>query len=567
MSIFPWLLNKVRSGRLILFFLVSVALYALLRFFESQITHFIIPFFPVEVDKSFGFYRDFVRLCSDEWLWLTFYFSLAWFLFVYVPLHRFIDGIEKQLFQRSRLYVGLIFGLWFMISLITSFHTLQEFPNSADEYVYLFQAETMSEGKLWQTPHPLFDFFHINHIAQKEGLRVGRFPPGWPLVLSAAFILKIPPAIINPILGLLSLILFYFFTKRIYNKMVAIWSLVSVALSAYFIFNSASFFSHTSCLLFAVGFVYGIYEYERKNLFIHALMAGVFLGMVVISRYYTAAIIFLPVGLYLLNRYKVKCIPALFWIGLGCLPFLIFLYWYNFKITGNGFLPVTMWINNQESLGFVQGHSVMKAFEHIVRRFFMFLYWCSPTLVILYFIFLLQKIKDKSDRLVHAEDYIFLLLIVGYFFYHHIGGNQYGPRFFLEGLPFLTVFVVRKIFQTRHKWTLSLFTAGLIYGIVKIPFIANREHRIITERVDMYRQAQEQKIENAVILIGSSTGLIRPMQQPELARNSMDYKTDLIYAWYIEDRNQELMDYYPNRSFYKYVRDPDSVEGKFIKLK
>src|SRR5918993_656154 len=63
---------------------------------------------------------------------------------------------------------------------------LQRFPNSGDEYVYLYQAATLSEGRL-ANPAPVPpEFFEFYYIAHDQGRAFGTFPPGWPLALAAA---------------------------------------------------------------------------------------------------------------------------------------------------------------------------------------------------------------------------------------------------------------------------------------------------------------------------------------------------------------------------------------------
>src|SRR5690606_17956792 len=105
----------------------------------------------------------------------------------------------------------------------------------------------------------LGDVFLYSHIAQKEGISVGRFPPGWPLLLAIPFVLGVPAFWLNLILAAISLLICYRFSKRYYGARTAFWSLLSLAFTAFFIFISASYFSHTACLLFVVGFVYCLY--------------------------------------------------------------------------------------------------------------------------------------------------------------------------------------------------------------------------------------------------------------------------------------------------------------------
>ena len=572
-SILPALEDNAESGLmpkskwLFLLFLVPLLTYILLRAFETELTYLIIPLFPEEPDKSFGFYRDLVRLCSNEMLWLSLFLFVTVALLLYAPLSSLIARVNRHLPERAGFYATLFIGVAFVGSLFIAYHTLQAFANSADEYVYLYQAETLSHGRLWNEAHPLKDFFLYSHIAQKDGISVGRFPPGWPVLLSIPFVLGLSPGVVNPILALITLAVFYRFSKKYYGTRVAVWALLSLALTSFFVFNAASFFSHIACLLFILGFMYFLYLHLEKRTVAYALLAGAVLGWTAITRYYSAVLIFIPVVAFLIYEYKWKSLRTFLLLGAGALPFLMFLFWYNYKITGDGLLAVTVWTDAREGLGFgIRGYTPLEGIEHFIRRVLMFCYWCSPALLILYLIFIFQKIRS-AERFLHPEDYFVLMMIVGYYFYYHIGGNQYGPRFWLEGLPFMILLVVRKVLESTARWPIALFAAGVLYGIVKMPFIIQREHRIVSERVDLYTAVEDADVDNAVILVTTHTGIIRPMGTLDLTRNGINWDNDIIYALDKGPENRDLFEYYPTRSFYKYVRDPETVEGELIRLK
>ncbi|MFZ6011980.1 MAG: glycosyltransferase family 39 protein [Bacteroidota bacterium] len=553
-----------------LVFLVIVLLMGsaiFLQLEDVRVLEWIKPFFGHEKEKSDGYLADLIRLASSEVGWIGALLLLSWIFTRYANFSQIIKKIDDIFLHKPALTIGIILVIFFCGSLFVSTVVLKEFPNSSDEYVYLLQAETLSQGEFWDPPHKLHQFFNFNHVAQKDGMRVGRFPPGWPMILSLAYVLGFPPVIVNPILALLALFVFYKFARTRYDERIAIWSVVSLAFTAFFVFNSASFFSHTVSLLEVLLFVHFTYRYLERGKLLDGLLAGLFLGLMIITRYYTAVLIFLPFFIYKVYQYKYRSLILFVLIGLGSLPCIGFLFWYNFAITGNSFLPVTVWAFDGEGLGFIKGHSAVKGAEHFVRRVFMFLYWCSPPLLVLYFIFLWRKLQDQAHRFIHPEDYTFLVLAIGYFFYYEIGGNQYGPRFYFEALPFLVVFIVSCVLQCDKKWIRAFFLAGLIYSVVKIPFIAYHENRIIYERMDVFRQVQSKNISNAVVLISSSTSVIRPMPIGDLTRNDKRYQNDVIYARDLGDKNAELMEYYKDRSFYRYVRDFDNPSGELVRIR
>jgi hypothetical protein len=547
-----------------LLILFPLAIYGLYLTNEQRLLSFIMSLFPREADKSVGFYRDFLKLVFGEMLWITGFFTLVWIIVAYVPLKK-LEVNDEMASKRALPFI--IIALSFFASLFVAFTTLETFANSSDEYAYLYQAKTMGEGRLVARGYSPSEFFYFNHIAQKDDIRVGRFPPGWPLVLSIAYVAGISPALVNPILGLLTLLLFYQFARRYYTYRVAIWSLAVLALSSFFIFNSASYFSHVSCALFSIGFVFALYRYLDDRQIGYALLSGFLLGMIAITRYYTAALMFTPFVIFLFFRFKLKALPVFIWIGLGALPCIAFLLWYNYQITGNAFVPVTMWAYEDEALGFVRGHTVIKGIEHIIRWAALLIYWSSPTMLILYIAAFVKKVRTRADRTSNPEDYFFLILIVGYFFYYQIGGNQYGPRFFFEAFPFLVLMVVNFAVQSLNKWAIACLLAGVCFSLFKFPFINLREHRIIRERNDLYDIVSSQHISNAVIFVSSHTGVIRPMPIGDLTRNDLHQNESLIYVQDRGEKNSTLVNKYPGRKFYIYDRNPEKVHGELTRFK
>lgn len=560
----PTIITSLKSRWTPFVLLIPVAAYVLFRLFEEEATTFVIPLFPDEADKSRGFYNDMLHLWFNEMLWWSGFLLLSWLFIFKIPVSGTIRHVGSIISKHLSVYIAALAALTIVSAVMITQFALDAFPNSADEYVYLYQAQTLGEGMLVQTAHPLEEFFHFNHIAQKEGVSVGRFPPGWPLLLSLSHTLNFGAWWINPMLGALALILFFSFAKESYGKQVAIWSTFTLAFTGYFIFNNASYFSHTSCLLFTVGFVYCLYRSDKRTSILYPLLAGFCLGFIVLIRYYTAVLFFIPVVVSMLYHHGWKSFRILVLIGVGALPAMLFLLWYNYEITGNPFLPVTMWADDTEALGFVKGHTITRAFEHTIRRILLFLYWCSPAVLILYVIHLIRKVLNRAERFVHPEDYFFIVLLCGYFFYHHLGGNQYGPRFLFEALPFAIVLVVNKALYARGSWQASLLAAGMIYAIAKLPYIIEREHRVVEERTDLYARVEEAALTNALVFVSTHTGVIRPMPVRDLTRNDMNYRNDVIYAEDRGDENKALMEFYPERKYYRYVRDRERVGGRLL---
>ena len=136
--------------------------------------------------------------------------------------------------------------------LITATLVLQQYPNSADEYAYLFQAQTFASGRLWNELPPLEHFFSLKWILEKDSKWVGLFAPGWSALLMLGSLLGFPEWIVNPILGSLSIAMLILLTQRLEGAIVALVAALTLAATPFFIFNASSYFSHMSVSLAAL---------------------------------------------------------------------------------------------------------------------------------------------------------------------------------------------------------------------------------------------------------------------------------------------------------------------------
>src|SRR5687767_356752 len=157
--------KSVKSKWSLLLILFPLGSYLLHQLLETEILTAAVSFLPMEGDKSAGFYRDLLKLIFTEFLWLSAFLVLTWVFVVYVPLLKAVDTIESHLLAKPGFYASIIIGISFLVSLMVAYYTLGLFPNSSDEYVYLYQARMLSEGKLWESTHDLPDFFFFNNIA------------------------------------------------------------------------------------------------------------------------------------------------------------------------------------------------------------------------------------------------------------------------------------------------------------------------------------------------------------------------------------------------------------------
>jgi 4-amino-4-deoxy-L-arabinose transferase-like glycosyltransferase len=374
---------------------------------------------------------------------------------------------------------------------------------------------------------------------------------------------------INPLIGALSVLVFFLLAKRLYNGNIAIVSCVSLVLSPFFVFNSSSYFSHNLSSLFILLFAYFSILYDENERVIYILLAGWWIGFAFITRYYTALLCALPISLYIVSRKKSKVWVYMFYCTIGATPLIVFHMFYNYGITGNALLLVTPWANPNEMIGFVRGHTLLKGLWQACLHLLDFIEWTSPFMLFLYVGGLLFSVRNKN---AFYFDLILLFLVFGYVFFYATGGNRYGPRYYYEAYPFVILSVVSNLdFALKEKvlrdFLVVIFCLGFFVGALAIPSIGVQEHEVIFERMDIYRQVKEANIDNAIIFVGDKTGVRRPMSRGDLRRNGISLKGSVLYAKDIGPRNVELKKYFPQKAFYLYSREEHRVDGAVSRVK
>jgi hypothetical protein len=477
--------------------------------------------------------------------------------------HR-LEALVATLARREHLALPLLLAAGFLLLGFFAYGVLEDFPNSADEYAYVFQAETFRHGRLWNPPSPVTDFFRHNHLIDKDGKFLSRFPPGWPLMLTLASVLAVPRGLVNPLLGTLSLVILYRIGRRLYGAGTGLLACLLLLPSAFFLFTSASYFSHAFCTLMVLLFVDLSVCHRADRRAVSALLAGLCLALAFVTRYYTALLIGLPVALAFAAERRWR---SLLLLGLGGLPLVVLLGLYNAAITGHPLLMVTTLCDPAERLGFTNGHSLREGLHLIVSRLLFFMRWTAPTLLPLYLVLLVCRPGWQAPLFYPA---IFATLPLGYMLFWSDGGNQYGPRFYYEGYPLAVLFVTSQFIDRRplpgRTALVTLLVAGQLVGLGTTVYFAAREHRIVEERLDLYRQVAAARLTDAVVFISSGTGVLREMPTGDLTRNGLEFTGPVLYAWDRGPDNRRLMDHYPTRRFYRYVRARTDRHGQLLEL-
>ncbi len=184
----------------------------------------------------------------------------------------------------------------FVFTNLFSFFIFNHTPRVHDEIDNIFQAKIFKSGRLFVPSPCAKEFFDFPHMIN-NGRWYSQYTPGYPSLLLLGVLIQ-APWLVNPLLAALSIILFYFLGKEIFNSKVGILAAVLGAVSIWFLVMSSTMMSHTSSLFFTSFFLLFVFRSLKKPSATNGLFAGLGLGMAFLIRPYNALLLSFPFLLY-----------------------------------------------------------------------------------------------------------------------------------------------------------------------------------------------------------------------------------------------------------------------------
>lgn len=448
------------------------------------------------------------------------------------------------------------------LTLFTLFETLQDYPNSADEYAYLVSAEIFARGRL-SVPSPhLPRFFDVMHVVN-NGTFYGKYPPGWSAILSVGVLLG-EPWLINPLLGLGALGAIYLLARRHFSVEAASLSALALLGSPFLVFNSASYFSHPACLLFVVLAFHFVLTCVATpgDRWAHLGM-GLCVGVAFVIRPFTVVVLMAvpAVYLFLQLRHREARKPRILGLLLAAAPFAVCLglfLEYNRIQTGNPFLqPFEMYASwDVPTLPKDRADWMGRVDTHVLTRTWDLNRWLAFSPVFLALACVLKPLRKDPRVLVFVLS--FLTLSGAFFFYWGEGGFQYGPRYLFEALGGLTVVTALGIAHFGSKGALMLASILLLNGATFV-----KETDVAAEQVEAKKDVDYRALEigrsNLIVFVRTNSG---PAPVWDLPRNGIDFNTPILYVRDLGPENRLLLEEHPDRKAYYYEYDSELGRGR-----
>ncbi|OGO14683.1 MAG: hypothetical protein A2Y93_03335 [Chloroflexi bacterium RBG_13_68_17] len=201
-----------------------------------------------------------------------------------------------------------------LASIAVGARVFERLPHLEDEIAFLWEAEVMAEGHIALPSPPQPRSFLVPFVVDYEGLRFGKYPPGWPAALAIGARAG-APWLVNPLLAGLAAWLIYRLGARLVGRGVGLLAEALTILSPMFLMLSGSLMGHMLSLVLTAAFWLawldlfpaqpGTAPGRRTHSALIVSLAGLSLGLLALTRPLTAVGVALPAvvhGAWLLGR-------------------------------------------------------------------------------------------------------------------------------------------------------------------------------------------------------------------------------------------------------------------------
>ena len=464
-------------------------------------------------------------------------------------------------FSQGRLFA--VVGVFFLVYLFVAGVVFDRFPNSGDEYSYLLQTKIFLTGHLSfpSAPAEIRDFFILDHVIDDGRVR-SKYSPGWPLLLclSEPFGLS---WCLNPLLAALMLYFLFRLAVVLLNPKMAWTAVVMTGVCPLFLYNSASFYSHTSALLFMVLSLYAFTQGLHRRRAGLCVLAGLTGGFTFLIRPLDGVVCGAALLLLAVQSKNIKAIAA---AAAGSIPFGIVYLVYNHLQFGGAFTSGYE-VYRPTLIKLIGASNVRPEFSWInihmyrphLRWIFQFSAWIVPGAILLLpvGVWHLYRIGSAPARraLIFGIGMLFVLFFVLQFTVSG-AGDCYGPRYlYLWLLPAALFIAAGAEFmqkQSASRGKRMWIAAACLMAAANCVSLTWNGHTIqqkIIERSGVYKMVAARDLSRTVVFL-RDTDFFRPHWY---TRNGINYRGDLVYVFDLGPRrNEQFRTFYPGYRFYQY---------------
>ncbi|MBE0696860.1 MAG: hypothetical protein IH586_08045, partial [Anaerolineaceae bacterium] len=436
----------------------------------------------------------------------------------------------------DRIALVICFGV-LLVSIFVAFSVYDSIPHIEDEMAFVWQSRLLVRGQISiPPPQPNPASFIVPFVVDFQGHRFGKYPVGWPIILAFGEWLHIR-SFVNPLITSLAFWFIYRLIKKVVDEKTALLAIALGSVSPYVLVNAGSLLSHPWSLLLTVIFATSwldAFSVENSALpvrlsrWLPAITAAMALGLLILTRPWTAVAISIPFAFHALflifrkPKLDIQIRLGSFCVIAGGISSLYFVW--QFAVTGSFFTnPYTLWWP-YDQIGFGPGIGLQPGgyqpiFAKANTLFSLFsantdLYgW--PTISWIFLPFgCIALIRNLRAWIISFS----LVSLVAAYALYWTHPQVYGPRYYFEALPaalMLTAAGIRWLaghFTGQNK-VLSWNMAGKTRFVITTSIVL----ALITGNLVYYLPARLRGISE---LSGISQKCINPLKEFSAARTA-----------------------------------------------
>ncbi len=370
-------------------------------------------------------------------------------------------SLKKHLFD----ILALLLAITSVISsYIVADRIYERIPHIEDEMAYVWQAKVITHGEITRPSPACPSCFLVPFVVDYQGQRFGKYPLGWPVILSFGIRFGLRDWV-NPLITGGTIWLLYLLIKRLTDKVTALLGSCLAASSPFLLMNAGTLLSHPWSLFLTVALCLTWIDVTSKGSrapgWMTSILAGSLLGCLVLTRPLSAvgvAIPFIVHALILLFTGEARQRKNVLIVALtaGVLSSLHFVWQY--ALTGDALLnPYTLWWNYDtvgfgSNIGRQSGGYMPSDIWHNLNVNLNALSidgfgWFNVSWLFLPF----GVISLRKNAHAWVVGGILPAVIFTYCFYW-IGSWLFGPRYYYEGLPAFILFTAAGITWLVGRW-------------------------------------------------------------------------------------------------------------------
>lgn len=460
-------------------------------------------------------------------------------------------------------FLNILFIFIYLYLLLTNIIFVQMIPHSPDSAAYFWAAKYLAAGKLWlPIPSESFGFDYQSYTFNHWTIL---WPIGHPLVLALGSFFN-ATFIIPPLIGTLTLYIFYKIIKLKFSTFISIISTLFFFFSPFFQMHATTFMSHNTAAFFVTILIYFILKYHSKSSLLLTIISATSLILLSQTRLYTAVILTISLSLiFLYHRFSPRSTTYIFIIL--CLIFSGIFLIIN-KISYDSFLQTPYRLLNQSKTIFYDSSiTFAHTITDLVSNLQVFRLVIFPGLPLLFFFLItLSFFNFKHRKLILFCFFNILGIICISLTFDDPWGLFYGPRFWYETIPFIFILVAIGLDYLSYKpliififliiayrgifgWTLNIFplwknmffsTPSSISGLKSFNFV---DDRLIKAAKNI---PSEKKLIFVKDCLGSwwCYGSVFP-------QNTINFDSNTVWVKDINPiENQSLINLYPSYKIY-----------------